>query len=308
MSSHVREAAIVRQQAHADATTTVDIDALRARISLGPSIRPRPFLRWAGAKRRLLSSLVDVLPTRFGAYHEPFLGGGSLYFLLRPRRAFLGDSCKELTDTYIAVRDEAEAVIESLRPLDPEREVFYHVRSNRSSDPLARAAEFIYLNKTCWNGLYRVNLRGEFNVPYGGPHDVTVYDDTNLRDCGSLLSTARIRSGDFEDVIASASAGDLVFFDPPYVTRHNNNGFIDYNDKLFSWADQIRLASVARKLCQEGVHVVVTNAYHQDLIDLYDGFRVKPVERASTLAGKSSKRGRVMEALIWSTSMELTAG
>ena len=185
--------------------------------------------------------------------------------------------------------------------MDANREFFYQVRSNRSSGRYKRAAEFIYLNKTCWNGLYRVNSSGEFNVPYGLPKTDFIVDHMNFRACAAALTDANVevRCCDFEVALEAVQAGDLVFLDPPYVTRHNNNGFVDYNEQLFSWADQLRLAKAAHKLVERGAHVLVANALHSDVVDLYDGFNLLPINRSSTLASNPTKRSRVSEALLW---------
>jgi DNA adenine methylase len=265
------------------------------------SSEPRAFLKWAGSKRALLTQIAAVIPAEFGVYHEPFLGSGSMFFLLQPKKARLSDSCFELIETFEAVRDGVDHVLRYLRPLKPDRKLFYDIRSNRSAGPFKRAAEFIYLNKTCWNGLYRVNSRGEFNVPYGLPKTDYIVDEANLRACADALRRRSVvlDAQDFEAALDNVVGGDLVFLDPPYVTRHNNNGFIDYNERLFSWADQVRLAELAQELATQGANVIVTNAYHREVIDLYKGFRVMPLYRSSTLAAASSKRGRVREALLW---------
>jgi DNA adenine methylase len=281
---------------------TLDLDELRTRAARPLSFQPRPFLRWAGSKRALLSHIVDVLPRRYATYREPFLGSGSLFFLLQPTRAVLSDSCLELIQTFNAVRDGAESILRHLAPLKRDKEQYYAIRSNLSLDPLERAAQFIYLNKMCWNGLYRVNSRGQFNVPYGAPKTDFTVDAPNLLACSSALKgdSIQIICADFAAAIAEAREGDLVFLDPPYVTRHNNNGFIDYNETLFSWRDQIRLATQARRLAEVGANVIVTNALHCDVRDLYSDFKVRSIDRASTLASASTKRGRVQEAVYWS--------
>lgn len=288
----------------------VQLGELRERAQRALSATPRPFLRWAGSKRALLPHIVEALPSSYGVYHEPFLGSGSLFFLLRPHRASLSDSCAELIQTFGAVRDNAQAVLHYLRPLKPNRQVFYAIRSNRSTARFKRAAEFIYLNKTCWNGLYRVNSRGEFNVPYGLPKTDQVVDEANLRACGTALAhqDIRLETGDFEAKLTKVTRGDLVFLDPPYVTRHNNNGFIDYNEQLFSWADQVRLARCAHELTDRGAHVLVANAFHSDVIDLYNDFNLIPINRASTLASNAAKRSRVTEALFWLHKQEASVG
>jgi DNA adenine methylase len=252
----------------------------------------------------LLRQILNVLPPDYGTYREPFLGGGSLFFLLEPTTAVLSDSCEDLIATYEAIRDNAPAVLRHLSPLRPDRELFYEIRSNRSVGRLKRAAEFIYLNKTCWNGLYRVNAQGEFNVPYGAPRTDAIVDAENLRACATALRTPGVTlvSADFEDALLDAKPGDLVFLDPPYVTGHNNNGFVDYNELLFSWSDQERVAHIANTLAARGVHVLVTNAFHDDVLALYGDFQIRPLHRRSTIASSASKRSTVTEALLWSTS------
>jgi DNA adenine methylase len=160
----------------------VDPDEVGERAALALSATPRPFLRWAGSKRALLPHIVEALPSSYRVYYEPFLGSGSLFFLLRPRRASLSDSCPELIQTFEAVQENAGAVLRYLNLWKPDRGRFYSMRSNRSKGRFKRAAEFIYLNKTCWNGLYRVNSRGEFNVPYGLPKTDQIIDEENLRE------------------------------------------------------------------------------------------------------------------------------
>lgn len=262
----------------------------------------RPFLRWAGSKRSLLAHIVPLLPDSFGRYWEPFLGGGALFFLLRPSAATISDSCTELIDTYREIRDNPAEILAWLADKKPDKDFYYELRKRRSIDPTQRAAEFIYLNRTCWNGLYRVNSRGEFNVPYGKPKTDVLIDEANILACSEALQTADLRALDFEEAVAECAAGDLVYFDPPYVTGHNNNGFVDYNERLFSWHDQERLAKLARDLVSRGVSVIVSNAAHPPLLALYEGFRRLVFERNSTLASSARFRGPVREVVLFSTT------
>jgi DNA adenine methylase len=263
---------------------------------------PRPFLRWAGSKRWLVSELIGVVPAEYGTYIEPFLGGGSLFFRLEPERAVLNDALAPLVDCYRSVRDAVGVLLSYLEPLRPDRELFDEVKRRHSRGRHRRSADFIYLNRTAWNALYRVNSSGKFNVPYGRPKTDRIIDAANLRACSRALrrSGVSLRTGDFEDALTNVTAGDFVFLDPPYVTGHNNNGFIDYNEHLFEWDDQIRLARVARELRAAGVHVVITNAAHDKVLELYRGFKSREVARTSTIAGDALKRRPVTEAIIWS--------
>ena len=275
---------------------------LETRASSPRSALPRPFLRWAGSKRWLLRHLLPFLPRQFGTYHEPFLGSGALFFLLCPDRASLSDKCSDLIDVYMRVRDNVSAIIRYLRPLKPDRNLFYAIRNLPSRGKLKRAAEFLYLNKTCWNGLYRVNSEGRFNVPYGMPRTDFIADFENLRACSQALEkpSVMVRSCDFDAALVDVKSGDLVYLDPPYVTRHSNNGFIDYNETLFSWEDQKRLANRARQLAAAGAYVIVTNADHHEVTELYRGFKTQSITRSSTLASDPKCLVRVKEVILYS--------
>jgi DNA adenine methylase len=282
------------------AKQVLESSVLEARARAPLSTAPRAFLRWAGSKRYLLRHLVPLLPTEIGTYYEPFLGSGSLFFLLRPDRAVLNDACQDLMDTYQALRDSPDLIIQALSEMRPDPVVYYRIRRARSTDPAIRAAEFVYLNKTAWNGLYRVNASGEFNVPYGRPKTDNISDAGNLLECSSALRHGRValKLGDFEAATRTVAAGDLVYLDPPYVTRHNDNGFVDYNERLFSWADQERLAIAARRLADARATVIVSNANHSDVLALYPEFTAIQVDRQSTLAGSPASRGPVSEVIL----------
>lgn len=263
---------------------------------------PRPFLKWAGSKQALLQQIAPLIPEKYERYYEPFLGAGALFFHLKPRKATLSDASPELISTWIGVREYCDEIVEFLRPMKPNKKKFYQIREKRSAEPDQNAAEFIYLNRTCWNGLYRVNSAGKFNVPYGAPRTDFIFDEANLRACAKLLnrSDISIRRADFENAVSRARSGDLVFFDPPYVTKHNFNGFRDWNEKLFSWSDQQRLAIVSKRLIERGVKVLISNAEHDDIAALYRGFKRTSLKRSSTLASNSLKRGPTTEALFYS--------
>jgi DNA adenine methylase len=219
---------------------------------------------------------------------------------LQPTEAVLNDRSKELIDSYEAVRTNPNAIIRYLKELKTTQAAYYAIRANRSTGYVKRASELIFLNKLCWNGLYRVNSDGDFNVPYGAPKNTkNIFDYENIRACSRALSRARLMSTDFESAVEMAKPGDFVFLDPPYVTKHNNNGFRDWNETLFSWNDQQRLARLAKRLKRAGTHVVVCNAFHRDIINMYDGFRSKIIERSTTLASDATFRGTVSEVILF---------
>lgn len=273
---------------------------IRDRASKPLSVEPRPFLRWAGSKRLLLKEIVSSIPSSYGTYYEPFLGGGSLFFLLEPSRAHVSDVLGDLIRTYSAVRDDPDEVVRRIEVWSVDRDTYYRVRAYRPRKDSAFAARFIYLNKVGWNGLYRVNSSGQFNVPFGRPKTDTVVDGSNLRSCARALSQpgVRLSTGDFLETTRRASPGDLVFLDPPYVTGHTNNGFVDYNQRLFNWDDQLRLAQEAERLRVLGAHVIVANAAHRSVVDLYPAFTPHYVAREQTISGAPSGRVSTTEVFL----------
>jgi DNA adenine methylase len=202
--------------------------------------------------------------------------------------------------TYEGVRANPRAVFDRYSAWQVNKDAYLEVRGLRPADVSEAAAQFIYLNKTAWNGLYRVNRSGQFNVPFGLPKSSNIVALDALTAAAALLKRATINHGDFEQTLSTAEPNDLVFVDPPYVTAHNDNGFVHYNETLFSWSDQERLARRCADLRENGVHVIVTNAAHASVRDLYAGFYVTEITRHSTLAGNPAKRRSVKE-LIFST-------
>ena len=260
----------------------------------------KPFLKWAGSKSKLLRHILPYIPEKYSTYYEPFLGSGALFFSLNVKLAVLGDVITDLIETYASVRDDPQRIISLLSKWSPNKETYYAIRSRRPHDRFERASQFIFLNKTCWNGLYRVNLNGEFNVPFGRMKSNFIYCPDNLQVCANKLSVLSVSlvASDFSKTIETAAEGDLVYFDPPYVTSHYTNGFHEWNAKLFTWNDQVRLANAARELVRKGVTVLMTNADHPDILMLYKGFTVRRFERYSTLASNADHRRRTTEVLI----------
>ncbi|MFP7762039.1 DNA adenine methylase [Marisediminicola sp. LYQ85] len=265
----------------------------------------QPFLRWAGSKRWLVRELGKIAPQSFGNYYEPFMGSAAVYFALSPvADAFLSDALEPLVHCYQTVRDSPSAVAEAAAAWSTDKETYYLIRSSAFTDPVARAAQFLYLNKLCFNGLYRENQRGQFNVPYGRPKSSRVVFEGQLESAASRLQSAEITTSDFAAAICDAKAGDLVYLDPPYVAGHRTNGFVDYNAKIFSWDDQRRLADLFGELSRRGVHVIMSNADHSSLRELYEGFSMKSVERYSSMSANSGRRGKSTELLIVSESLK----
>jgi DNA adenine methylase len=261
-----------------------------------------PFLKWAGGKRWFVNQYFDIIPADFGRYIEPFLGSGALFFALQPKRAVLSDLNADLVETFAAIKEEWKTVVSFLRKYHHlhSASFYYRVRSSRPSSRAARAARFIYLNRTCWNGLYRVNNRGQFNVPVGTKENVLLDSDDFCR-TSALLKRVALVTSDFEAVISSARRGDLIFADPPYVTAHSQNGFLKYNEKLFSWNDQVRLVECLNRAKGHGVQVLATNADTPSIRKLYEeSFTVRTANRSSRIAASPARRGISNELVITS--------
>jgi DNA adenine methylase len=269
-------------------------------ISSTSNTKITPPLKWAGGKRWLTHSHSHLLPKSFNKYIEPFAGSAAVFFHLAPNSAVIADINSELIDTYEALKQCWKKVFELLVQHEKKHsdEHYYFVRKSKPRSAAARAARFIYLNRTCFNGIYRVNKSGTFNVPKGSKDSVILEtDDFEL--VSSLLKKTALLTSDFEPVIELAREGDLLFVDPPYTVMHGTNGFIKYNEVLFSWKDQLRLADCLRRASLRNVIVLATNANHASVRKIYkDSFRLSPLERKSLISGNSSHRKTVKELLI----------
>jgi len=264
-------------------------------------------LKWAGGKGQLLGELaarVDAIG-KFGRYHEPFVGGGALFFemfrarLLR-RYAWLSDSNRNLIDAYQGVKDDVDRVIELLlmHKKRHSKDHYYEVRSKVPRDLLGRAARIIYLNKTCYNGLYRENRRGEFNVPYGQYKNPTICDEENLCAVAKALKRARIETRHFASVLDKAKAGDLVYFDPPYHPLSRTSSFTGYDKNGFNEDSQRLLAEVFGDLDKNGVKLLLSNSMTPLIQNLYKGFVIDKVYANRPVNSRGDRRGKVCEVLV----------
>ena len=267
-----------------------------------PTTSARPFLKWAGGKSQLLPQLRALLPAAksIKRYHEVFLGGGALYFNLNRGTARLTDLNRELVECYSAVRDDVEAVISALRLHHYDRERFYEVRAwdPQSLGAPERAARMIYLNKTAFNGLYRVNSSGRFNVPFGRHKNPLICDVENLRACSAALRDAELEVADFSAVLGHARRGDFVYFDPPYVPVSETAYFTGYAVGGFSWEEQRRLADVLRALSKKQVKVMLSNSDVPELRELYADFRIEQVDATRRINSRVAGRGKIGEIVV----------
>lgn len=258
----------------------------------------KPFLKWAGGKQWLSPLGRYLAPEEFSVYCEPFLGAGALFFALGPPRAHLSDVNPELIKAYGGVSADVEGVISRLDRVPYDIETFKKMRVSRPRLDATAAVRFIYLNRTAFNGIYRVNRNGDFNVPFGKYKNPTICQPDRLRPAARALQSATLRSHDFETAVQNADASWFVYFDPPYITGHLNNGFVKWNARIFNWDDQARLAQIATELQARGTRVLISNADHPAVSDLYESFHHLRIRRHSLVGGKAASRKDVSELLI----------
>jgi DNA adenine methylase len=263
-----------------------------------------PFLKWAGGKGQLQDLILRRLPLRIACYFEPFVGGGAIFFALaaqkRFRRAVLADRNAPLIDCYRAVRDEVESVIRELRKHRYEKEYFYEVRAidPETLDLAARAARIIFLNRTCFNGLYRVNRSGRFNVPFGRYVNPTLCNAEGLRAASAALQGVELVTADFEEVLASARPGDAVYFDPPYFPLSATSSFTAYDPYPFRAEDHRRLARVHRSLGERGVFALLSNSDCPFTRALFEGLPVETVRASRAINSVATRRKKISELLV----------
>jgi DNA adenine methylase len=261
-----------------------------------------PFLKWAGGKTQLMSQLLPLMPARgiAGRYFEPFVGGGALFFKLSPAQAVLSDLNAELVNCYRTIRTRVEALIQALKKHQYSSEHYYSVRAQRPSDltEVQRAARFIFLNRTCFNGLHRVNKRGQFNVPFGRYNNPTICDETNLWRVHHALEHTEVNHEGYEHVLERARAGDFVYFDPPYAPISATSNFTSYTASSFGSQQQAELAGVFRALDKRGVKVMLSNSNAPLIHDLYRGFDIKEVYATRAINRDPSRRGKISELVV----------
>lgn len=269
-----------------------------------------PFVKWAGGKRQLLNDIKRLMPKQYEQYFEPFIGGGAVLFEIAPKTAIISDMNKELITTYKVFKSEIQFNQLLLRLDEYEKnhnEVYYYKVREQDRDAdfsqlsdVEVSARFIYLNKACFNGLYRVNSKGFFNVPFGKKEVLKTYNKENLESIHQYFvnNDVEIYLQDFEKTIASAKKGDFVYFDPPYDTIENKNSFTAYNENIFDRDSQIRLSNTFKELDKKGVYVMLSNHNTSFIQSLYKGFNIHIVNATRMINSKSSERGPIEEVLI----------
>jgi len=252
----------------------------------------QPFLKWAGGKRWLVRNHPYLFPVKFGKYFEPFLGSGAVFFSILPQYGVLSDTNSSLINCYLAIKNAPQKVLRNLKNFRDKHsdEYYYIARSKKGSSMYYEAARFIYLNRTCFNGIYRENLKGEFNVPRGTKDNI-LFDTDDFCQISNALNGFDLIAGDFQSTIDKAGQGDFIFIDPPYTVRHNKNGFVKYNQKIFRWGDQLRLRDAVEGARKRGAMCLVTNANHPSIREIYEPLgEFVELPRHSVISGNNASR------------------
>lgn len=268
----------------------------------------KPVTKWVGGKRQLLPVLHQYLPTQFKRYFEPFVGGGALLFDLAPAQATINDANGELMNVYQVIKDHPQALIEQLQRLAARnsKDFYLHIRAlDRSDDyealtDVQKAARLLYMLRVDYNGMYRVNSHNQFNVPYGRQKNPTIVNTNNIMAVHDYFVTNDVEMchGDFEDAVVSAQAGDLVYFDPPYVPLNPTSSFTSYTKDNFGDFEQKRLAKFVKELDKRGVYVMLSNSDTQYVRDLYRDFHIHTVQAKRSVSANAKSRGNVTEVLV----------
>ena len=282
--------------------------AVKTKAVLTEFKQAKPFLKWVGGKRQLINELLKGMPEKIHSYHEPFLGGGALFFELagqkRFKKAYLSDLNPELINAYVIVQTQVEDLIKSLKKHEHSKEYYYRLRSvdPKTLDDVARASRLIYLNKTCYNGLYRVNSKGQFNVPFWSYKNPKICDEENLRLCAEALKNVSIRRQSFDAVLRSAKRKDFIYFDPPYHPVSKTANFSSYEKSGFGEVEQRQLKDAFVELDRKGCFVMLSNSYSDFTLELFKHYRMKKqlqkVHATRAVNSKSSARGAVREIIV----------
>jgi len=261
-----------------------------------------PVLKWAGGKTHLLPRILERLPARMETYFEPFVGGGAVFFALareqRFRQAVIADQNEDLVEVYSAIRDDVDAVIHALRRYRYDEETYYRVRAAKPRKATHRAARLIFLNRTGYNGLYRVNSKGEFNVPFGRHKNPKICDEANLRSAARALEHVTIRNADFQAVCADARPGDAVYLDPPYLPVSATSSFAAYDRHPFGLTEHQRLAHVFGELADRRVDAVLSNSLTEETRRLFRLWHLEEVAVPRFINSRPDSRGPVHEILV----------
>lgn len=263
-----------------------------------------PIVKWVGGKRQLMSVLLENMPNTFNRYYEPFVGGGALFFQLQPEKAYISDKNEELINLYLVVRDNVNELIEHLVKHEISKEYYFKIRNIDRTDDyknfsnVERASRFIYLNKTCFNGLYRVNSRGQFNVPFGNYKNPRIIDANNLINCSRVLKDTEIKHENFDAILSDVKRGDFVYFDPPYFPLNKTSNFTSYTKDGFAFDMQVMLRNICNELDALGVKFMLSNSDTSLINELYSNYEIKKVYASRFVNANAEARGKITEVLV----------
>lgn len=271
----------------------------------------RPVLKWAGGKRQLLPDLMKKIPQNFKGYYEPFIGGAallaSLYSIGKIESCVISDVNRDIFNLYVIIKEEPQQFINELNNLKfkNSKEDYYEARSlfNSTDDSLTRSVLLIYLNRHGYNGLYMVNSRNKFNVPFGSYHNPSMPSSENILAMSEMLQSFTILNSDFEIAVSDAKRGDFVYFDPPYMPLNSTSNFTSYTSSGFNGVEQERLAEVFKKLTEKGVYVMESNSNMDFIRELYDGYELLEVDARRNINFMGTRRGEVKEIIITNYGM-----
>lgn len=263
-----------------------------------------PIVKWVGGKRQLMFELLKNMPETYNRYFEPFIGGGALFFELQPQNGYISDMNEELINLYTVVRDDVYELIEDLNKHKVSKEYFLKIRNldrtekyNKLSD-IQKASRFIYLNRTCFNGMYRVNSQGQFNVPFGNYKNPRIVDAENLINCSKLLKNTEIYCADFSEILNKVQKGDFVYFDPPYVPLNETSSFTSYTKDGFDLDMQFKLRDICDELDSLGVMFMLSNSDTKLVNELYSNYEIKKVFASRAINANGNGRGKITEVLV----------
>ena len=263
-----------------------------------------PIVKWVGGKRQLMFELLKNMPKSYNRYFEPFIGGGALFFELQPENAYISDMNEELINLYSVVRDNVYELIEDLGKHEVSKKYFLEIRNIDRSEKYAelssieRASRFIYLNRTCFNGMYRVNSQGQFNVPFGHYKNPRIIDENNLLNCSKLLKKTEIKCADFSEILTKVQKDDFVYFDPPYVPLNETSSFTSYTKDGFDIDMQFKLRNVCDELNSMGVKFMLSNSDTKLVNELYANYEIKKVFASRQINANADGRGKITEVLV----------
>ena len=263
-----------------------------------------PVIKWAGGKRQLIFDLTKNMPKEYNRYFEPFIGGGALFFETQPENGYISDLNVELINLYYVIKNDVDLLIEDLKKHEVSKKYFLKIRevdrkpTYKNWSSVEKASRFIYLNRTCFNGLYRVNSQGQFNVPYGNYSNPRIIDGNNLYNCSELLKNTQIECKSFTSILDEVKKGDFVYLDPPYVPLNQTSSFTSYTKEGFDIDMQFTLRDVCDELNERGVLFLLSNSDTPEINELYSNYTIKKVFASRQINANSSGRGKITEVLV----------